>query len=51
MSIAFFIFCTEEECLVLENIPDREELAALLGPALYEVWAGLCAAIDAKYEM
>ena len=36
---------------MLENIPDREELAALLGPALYEVWAGLCAAIDAKYEM
>ena len=36
---------------MLENIPDREELAALLGPALYEVWMGLCAAIDAKYEM
>ena len=36
---------------MLENIPDREEVMALLGPALYEVWAGLCAAIDAKYEM
>lgn len=36
---------------MLENIPDREIMAELLGPELYEVWTGLCAAIDEKYEM
>lgn len=31
--------------------PGREEMAKLLGPALYDVWGGLCAAIDGMYEM
>lgn len=36
---------------MLERIPGCEEIAALLGPELYEVWTCLCAAIDEKYEM
>lgn len=36
---------------MLNATPDREEMAALLGEALYEVWARLCALIDEAYDM
>lgn len=34
-----------------ENAPSRAELAGLLGEALLEVWQGLCAAIEERYDM
>lgn len=36
---------------MLDKIPDIEELAALVGQPLFEVWTKLCAAIDEKYDM
>lgn len=35
----------------MEKIPDMEELNALVGTSLGEVWTKLCAAIDEKYDM
>lgn len=32
-------------------MPDREELTALVGEELYDVWNKLCASIDAEYDM
>lgn len=36
---------------MLDIIPDAEQLAALVGEPLYEVWDKLCALIDEKYDM
>ena len=36
---------------MLDKIPDAEEMTALVGPPLFEVWIKLCAAIDKKYDM
>ena len=36
---------------MLDTIPNEEELTALVGKSLYEVWNQLCALIDEKYEM
>lgn len=36
---------------MLEKIPDSEEMTALVGQPLYDVWQKLCAAIDEKYDM
>ena len=36
---------------MLEKGPVAEDIAALLGPQLYNVWKGLCTIIDEKYEM
>ena len=36
---------------MLDKIPNTEELAALVGPALYDVWQKLCTMIDEKYDM
>ena len=36
---------------MLDTIPNEEELTALVGKSLYEVWDQLCALIDEKYEM
>lgn len=36
---------------MLENMPSQSILAELLGQSLYEVWQGLCSAIDEKYDM
>lgn len=36
---------------MLDTIPGKEEMTALLGDSLYDVWAGLCAFIDEKYDM
>lgn len=30
--------------------PTKEELTALVGPALYEVWTHICERIEARYE-
>ena len=36
---------------MLDRIPDREEMPALVGESLYNVWDTLCASIDEKYDM
>lgn len=36
---------------MIERIPDSEEMSALIGQPLYDVWQELCAAIDEKYDM
>lgn len=36
---------------MLDTIPGREEMTALVGKALYDVWNELCALIDEKYDM
>ena len=36
---------------MLTTIPNEEEMAALVGKALYDVWKKLCALIDEKYDM
>ena len=36
---------------MLDRIPNEEEMTALVGKPLYDVWNELCALIDGKYEM
>lgn len=36
---------------MLDTIPNEEEMTALVGKSLYDVWNQLCALIDEKYEM
>ena len=36
---------------MLDRIPSEEEMTALVGKPLYDVWNELCALIDGKYEM
>lgn len=36
---------------MLERIPDNEQMKALIGGDLYEVWQKLCALIDGEYDM
>lgn len=36
---------------MLDTIPNAEEMTALLGKSLYEVWNNLCALIDEHYDM
>lgn len=36
---------------MLDTIPNEEEMTALVGESLYDVWNQLCALIDEKYEM
>ena len=36
---------------MLDPIPSAEQMTALLGPSLYDVLKGLCAAIDEIYDM
>lgn len=36
---------------MLDKIPNAEEITALIGQSLYDVWNKLCALIDEKYEM
>ncbi|MDE6474831.1 MAG: DUF3788 domain-containing protein [Clostridia bacterium] len=35
----------------MEKIPNAEELTALIGNSLYDVWNKLCALIDENYDM
>ncbi len=34
-----------------DMVPNEEEMTALLGQSLYDIWKKLCALIDEKYEM
>lgn len=34
-----------------DKIPSAEQMTALVGPSLFEVWKQLCALIDEKYDM
>ena len=36
---------------MLDTIPNEEEMTALVGRSLYDVWDKLCALIDEKYDM
>lgn len=36
---------------MLERIPDAEQMTALVGKPLYEVWNQLCALINENYDM
>lgn len=36
---------------MLDKIPNTEELAAYIGPPLYDVWQKICTMIDEKYDM
>lgn len=36
---------------MLDRIPNEEEMTALVGVALYDVWSRLCALIDETYDM
>ena len=36
---------------MLEKLPTNEEIAALIGPQLFEVWNGLNDLIESKYDM
>lgn len=36
---------------MLDRIPNAEEMTALVGPSLQDVWNKLCALIDQRYEM
>ena len=36
---------------MLDTIPNDEEMIALIGKSLYDVWKSLCALIDDKYDM
>jgi len=36
---------------MLDRIPNAEEMTALVGKSLYDVWTKLCALIDEKYDM
>ena len=40
-----------EEVIMLDIIPDAEQMTLLVGHPLYEIWNKLCALIDEKYEM
>ena len=36
---------------MINIIPDENDMIALIGQSLYDVWQKLCAAIDEKYDM
>lgn len=36
---------------MLNTIPGEEEMTALVGPSLYDVWNKLCASIEERYDM
>ena len=36
---------------MLDTIPNEEEMTALVGKSLYNVWKKLCAFIDEQYDM
>lgn len=36
---------------MLDTIPNEEEMIALVGKSLYDVWKKLCAFIDEQYDM
>lgn len=36
---------------MLDTIPNTEQMTALVGKSLYEVWKELCVLIDEKYDM
>ena len=36
---------------MLEKIPEREDMIALVGASLFEIWEKLCVLIDEQYDM
>lgn len=39
------------EAIIKSSIPNNEEMTALVGQSLYDVWNRLCALIDENYDM
>ena len=42
---------SRKDFIMLEKIPNEQDMKNLLGQSLFEVWTKLCAAIDAQYDM
>ncbi len=40
-----------EEAVMLDIIPNTEQMTTLVGESLFEIWNQLCALIDEKYDM
>ena len=40
-----------KETVMLDKIPNTEQMTTLIGESLYEIWNQLCALIDEKYDM
>ena len=40
-----------KETVMLDKIPNAEQMTTLIGESLYEIWNQLCALIDEKYDM
>ena len=40
-----------KEDIMLDRIPDKEQMTTLVGESLYEIWNQLCALIDENYDM
>lgn len=36
---------------MLDTMPNKEAMTALVGKCLYDVWSKLCALIDEEYDM
>ncbi len=36
---------------MLEKTPNSEDMIALIGSSLYDIWTKLCAVIDEKYDV
>ena len=36
---------------MLDKMPNMDDMTALVGPSLYDVWQKLCSAIDEQYDM
>ena len=40
-----------EDATMLDAVPSAEQMTALVGTSLYEIWKQLCALIEEKYDM
>lgn len=45
------IFTVKEDYIMLVKVPEKEEMIALIGQPLYEVWNKLSILIESKYDM
>ena len=41
----------QKEAIMLDIIPNAEQMTTLVGESLYEIWNKLCSLIDEKYDM
>ena len=50
-AISTINFNFREGSIMLDIIPNAEQMTALVGKSLYEIWNKLCTLIDEKYDM